>query len=239
VALESSVERAIASPSLLNTPPLLAPELALAAVEFAPDGIAVCDSDGRIMMANRHMEELFGYEHGELTGAIIESLVPEQLRRVHRNHRSSYADAPAIRTMGSGLDLVGRRADGSEFPIEVSLSPIATDSGTSTVVVARENTAQRTEEQITVSEMLLEQEEHIATVLCDRVIRHLSASSLRLSSILCRDQLDTASTIRINEAIEELDAAIREIRTAVFVHVPERVSGQLSGQRVLPHSPAR
>ncbi len=116
-------------------------------VELAPDGILVTNDAGRIMMANGHIGALFGYDHDALVGVQVERLLPPPLRHVHEAHRAAYANAPRLRSMGSGLELSGCRADGSEFPIEVSLSPVATDHGTVTVVIVRDVTEQRTHEQ--------------------------------------------------------------------------------------------
>ena len=112
-------------------------------VELAPDGILVTDDDGRILLANRHIEALFGYHRDTLVGTPVESLLPAPLRDVHQAHRAHYITAPAIRTMGAGLELSGCRADGTEFPVEISLSPAATDRGPATIVVIRDVTEQR------------------------------------------------------------------------------------------------
>jgi len=95
----------------------------------AAEGLIVVDSRGRIVDANPKAEEMFGYRELELIGQRIEILVPERLREKHRGERSEYLKSPRSRPMGFGRDPVGRRKDGSEFPIEVSLSHIATTQG--------------------------------------------------------------------------------------------------------------
>ncbi len=90
-----------------------------------PDAAVVVDGDGQIVAANANAETLFGYEAGTMVGRALEVLVPERFRTRHRSNRSEYAAAPATRAMGTGLELSGRRSDGSEFPIDVSLSPVA------------------------------------------------------------------------------------------------------------------
>ncbi|HEY7106404.1 MAG TPA: PAS domain S-box protein [Acidimicrobiia bacterium] len=109
-------------------------------VDAAPDGIVMADEDGRILLVNRQTEELFGYDRGELLGRPIEELLPEQLRTVHRAHRTRYRADPRPRSMGVGLQLFGRRADNTEFPVEISLSPIATDDGLRIVAAVRDVT---------------------------------------------------------------------------------------------------
>ena len=100
-----------------------------ALVEASPDGIIVVDSDGVIQLVNKQVENLFGYAREEVIGKTIEFLVPERSRGRHPNLREAYAKSPTMRPMGAGLGLTGRRRDGSEFPIDIALSPIKTDDG--------------------------------------------------------------------------------------------------------------
>ena len=89
----------------------------------APDGYLVVDADGIIKEANPKAETLFGWSREELVGASVEMLVPESLRGRHQGHRATFMAHPRDRPMGVGLDLLGRRKDGSTFPVEISLSP--------------------------------------------------------------------------------------------------------------------
>jgi PAS domain S-box-containing protein len=105
-------------------------------LESAPDGVAVVDRGGHIILANDHVERLFGYTREELIGQPVEILVPEQRRKQHKSHRRGYGRSPHSRPMGVGLDLTGRRKDGTEFPIEISLSPVqGSASGLVTAVI--------------------------------------------------------------------------------------------------------
>ena len=98
-------------------------------LEAAPDAVIVVDALGRIVFANAQTERLFGYAPAALLGELVEVLVPEQSRAGHVQQRERYSDAPRTRPMGSGLELSGRRRDGTTFPIEISLSPVQTADG--------------------------------------------------------------------------------------------------------------
>jgi protein-histidine pros-kinase len=98
-------------------------------LESAPDAMVIADEAGRIVLVNTQTQHLFGWSRDELLGQPVETLVPHRFRGSHAGHRRGFFAAPKLRQMGAGLQLYGLRKDGSEFPVEISLSPIQTQDG--------------------------------------------------------------------------------------------------------------
>jgi PAS domain S-box-containing protein len=112
-------------------------------LESTPDAIIMANETGRIVLANSQAETLFGYHRGELLGQLVELLLPSRYRGGHVAYRSGYFAQPRTRSMGAGLELYGLRKDGSEFPVEISLSPLQTDEGTLVMSAIRDITDRR------------------------------------------------------------------------------------------------
>lgn len=105
-------------------PPTLTTDLIRSALESAPDAMIIVDSEGAILFANRQVSALFGYTSAEATALTVEALMPERCRAGHRRHREQFLREHRLRRMDIGLELVARRKDGSEFPVEIALSPV-------------------------------------------------------------------------------------------------------------------
>ncbi|MCO5167966.1 MAG: PAS domain S-box protein [Planctomycetes bacterium] len=128
---------------LLSSLGLSSPTALEGFLEAAPDAIVVVDRAGRVVIVNRLTERLFGYTRDELVGQPVELLVPDRYRAGHVDDRDRYFAEPRTRPMGAGRELTGQRKDGSEFAVEISLSPLRTEAGTLVISIIRDTTEQR------------------------------------------------------------------------------------------------
>jgi PAS domain S-box-containing protein len=116
--------------------------------EYAPDGIMAVSQEGKIGRLNRQVEAMFGYAREELVGKPVEMLVPERFAQGHAIHRAGYLAQPCRRPMGTGLDLYGRRKDGGEFPLDITLSPLETAEGRVVLSIIRDTTERKRSEEL-------------------------------------------------------------------------------------------
>jgi len=115
--------------------------------DLSPDAIVVVNREGRMVRVNRLMEALFGYTQAELMNMSVEMLLPERLQALHLRHRAGYFAEPRLRAMGVGLELLGRRKDGSEFPVDILLGPVETTQGIVVKAVIRDITERKQAEE--------------------------------------------------------------------------------------------
>jgi PAS domain S-box-containing protein len=165
--------------------PVLDEALSRALVEAAPDALIVVDAAGAIAFINGRGEAMFGYARSELLGRPVEVLVPARARRAHAAHRAAFAASPGPRPMGAGLELMGRRKDGTEFPVEVSLSPVAAADASYTAAAVRDVT-----EKSRIARSLRDAEERFRLALDEAPIgmalTGLDGRMFRVNRALCR-----------------------------------------------------
>lgn len=157
-----------------------------ALLEAAPEAILVLNAAGEITLCNGYTEKLFGYTRAELSGQAVEMLMPNRFHTIHPQHRGEYELAPRNRPMGSGQELWGLRQDGTEFPVEISLSPIPCDTGHLMLCFIRDVTERRQYEAQLQAQIRLVQE-HSAQLEVQK--QRLEATNRRLKDRAARDGL--------------------------------------------------
>jgi len=184
-------------------------------IDMMDDGVALADDDGTIVLANRRLTAMFGYQPGELPGQPVEALIPAGLREAHGRQRAAYARKPVARPMADRSRLVGVRKDGGTVPVTITLAPVPTAGSHLVLAVVRDaaQAQQRDDLAILISAAAaLEAEE--TRELLDRVVSSLFRAGLALEAA-ARLPADVARE-RISEALRRLDDTIHEIRAHVF-----------------------
>jgi len=171
-------------------------------LESAPDGLIVIDADAKIVFANSQANRIFGYEPNELIGAPIELLVPERFREGHPEKVRQFFIDGKTRPMAAGMELYGRRKDGSEFPAEVSLSPVPTDSGMLVSSAIRDVTDRRRAQRL--SEALLESAPDAMVVASSSgTIRYANSEASRLFGYSKKDLIGKPIEILVPVSVRE------------------------------------
>ena len=199
-------------------------------LETATQGILSVDARGTIVMANRALETMFGWQSGELIGQRLERLLPPAFRQTHERHRTNYVSAPRPRLMGGGLHLVGERKDGSTFPIEVSLNQVGGHAfAFVTDITERQQRTLELEHRTAqlsrlASDLTLAEHharEQIAKTLHDGLQQLLVSATLTLDRRIRRDSQHGAGTDDLLEQVKaHLDQATTVARSLSYELVP-------------------
>lgn len=173
-------------------------------LESAPDGIVVVDAAGAMVIVNSQTVRMFGYAREALIGQPVEMLVPEASAEAHARFRKGYASAPVTRPMGAGRLLAGRRADGSEFPVEISLSPLHTEQGVLVTSIIRNVTDRRRADEL-IKSSLREKE-----VLL-KEIHHRVKNNLQITSSLLNLQASYLSDARARVILSDSQSRVQSM----------------------------
>jgi PAS domain S-box-containing protein len=167
-------------------------------LDVSPDALVVVNQVGQITLVNSMVETLFGYSHEELIGQSLEALLPERFHAIHSLHRERYVASPRTRPMGAGLELYGRRKDGTEVPVDISLSPLLVDGLLYVLGAIRDITERRR----------LQEREHIARAEAEERLEFLQLILDELPTGVYLVQGEEARLVLANRAAASLWGAI-------------------------------
>lgn len=184
-------------------------------LELAPDAIVLVGRDGLVSLVNSQAERMFGYRREEMVGQPVETLIPERYRDGHGAHRSDYHTEPRTRPMGSGLDLYARRRDGSEVPVEISLSPTSTDDGAFVITIIRDVTERKLAETERAQLLASEREKGEQLKLAIREAHHRIKNNLQAISDLLYLELASGGTESAEDILRE---SLERVQSIALVH---------------------
>ncbi len=205
-----------------------------AVLESTPDALIMTDAEGRVLLLNRQAEKLFGYRRSEVLGAPVETLIPDRFRAEHPAHRRTYLQEPVTRPMGHTSELFALRRDGTEVPVDVSLSYLEVDGGPVVVTAVRDITERRQREAALVrSERSLaaaQRVAHLGSLEYDLLTGTVEASeeALRILGVT-REQLTGSPAIQALIHPDDLPGVLKHTQSVLTTHEPEEFEFRLTG----------
>jgi anti-anti-sigma factor len=234
-AIAASEPAAAAGPPDRDDGPAITAAVLLGLLEALDDGVAVADRDGTLVLASKRLEEMFGYQHAELLGHRVDSLIPDGLREARPGHGTAFAQATAPRPAGTGARLAGARKDGARFPVEVRSTPLHTPAAQFTLTIIRDVTGNRPQGPADLARPAAAGEQARDREPAASVIAPLSHAEPGLRAALewSRD----AARPRIIEALRHLTDGIRILRRPPIAGVGPPAASP--GLRQAPGTPGR
>jgi PAS domain S-box-containing protein len=212
-------------------------------LDAAPDAMIVINSEGQIVLVNTQAEKLFGYKRDELLHQRLEMLVPHRFRKQHHGHRDQYFSQPRVRPMESGVELVGMRKDGSEFPADITLSPIEMEDGIVVVSSIRDITERKANEEIARqnAEMKIKMAKENAELVAAKKELQIIAEREQAAEALRRSQARTRRLVESNIigiATGDLNGKLIDVNDAFLKMLgftrKEFLSGQMRWDTLTP-----